>query len=455
MNKYKKRFREIRRGERGLNRFLKLSRSRSKRKKTNNTSFTINSTIPQLQKHTTAKKKKLHYNHILDLLMIEKPMSFCKHCPPFPKNETLYVPEFFSINRDAEGTFGFLKLLMHYLVKGEANTITIDYAACKKIDLGASICFDVILKSYHSFIEKPNNSHLVPKSIKVKNHNSDINKFLYTVGAFKNINKVNHRDTYPEIETFDLIEGRKNQGTGAKEIHGTKLVEYLEKCLKKMDMSLNQSTMENFGNLFGEVFANAEDHSSSSYRYAIGYFEKKNQREIGEFQFVIFNFGDSIYERLLDEESCKNPLILEEMKELSREYTKKGWWFFRQFEEETLWTLYALQDGVSSVSEHRGNGTIKFIESFFDLKGNYDHDEENSQMILYSGNTKITFDGTYKTAPKDNQAGESHKIIAFNEVNTLNEPPNKKFVTFVPNYFPGTMIYAKIFIKPENLRNNV
>lgn len=463
MNKKRRRFAELRRNARGLKRFLKASRKRRRK------IIFVNHYRPKVEIHTNREdktsKKKGDKNQdgspklpeVLDYLINQRAHSFTNKQTKVPQNGILYVPEYFSISQYPDQSFFFLKQLILSLHLGKKKTVQIDYRRCKEIDLGASICFDVILKEYRSFYSNPNFPNNKRKEVRAINlTNPSTIKFLQTIGVYRTLKAFDTANKFPDTITFDLIEGRQNQGIGEKEIHGTLLVEYLEKCLDKMGKFLNQDSKENLATIFGEVFANSEDHSSLKVRYAIGYFDKIQHGEssIGKFQFVIFNWGQSIYERLTDDKYCLNTSIRDEMSLLSKKYTEEGWLRSPKFKEETLWTLYALQDGVSSIAKDRGSGTINFIENFFDLKGEDNNDSEDSRMYLYSGNTRIIFDGKYRTEYKENNEGETHKIIAFNSKNSIFEPPDEKFVTFVPNYFPGTMIYAKIFIKPENLTEN-
>ena len=124
--------------------------------------------------------------------------------------------------------------------------------------------------------------------------------------------------------------------------------------------------------------------------------------------------------------------------------------FDEDFKEETLWTLYALQDGVSSVSPHRGSGTIKFIDYFFRLKGD-DGLDNVSRMTLLSGNTSITFDGSHKILTKIKE-NEEYKMMTFNPQGDLGYKPDEKYVKFVPNYFPGTIIISKILIREDDVK---
>jgi len=164
--------------------------------------------------------------------------------------------------------------------------------------------------------------------------------------------------------------------------------------------------------------------------------------------------GQTIYEKFADI-NCPNQAIVKKMSELSGEYTQRNLFLIKQFEEECLWTLYALQEGVTSVisNKRRGNGSIQFIESFFNIKGVNHSADEISQLNILSGNTRIIFDGKYniKENIKDN---ERFKVMTFNESGKIEEPPDKNYVKFVDNYFPGTMICAKILLNDDDLIDN-
>lgn len=101
---------------------------------------------------------------------------------------------------------------------------------------------------------------------------------------------------------------------------------------------------------------------------------------------------------------------------------------------------------------NKRNGTIQFIDSFFKLKGN-DKADNISRMYLLSGNTRIEFDGTYKLVDIKDENGTSRGIISFNKSGKLTDVPDKKYVYTVPNYFPGTAIFAKLLINDDDLNN--
>lgn len=377
-----------------------------------------------------------------------------------PKREDgrLQLPAIFSLSENYAESMYFLKRLFYVLHHCRLTHVYIDYEKCISLDLDASICMDLILINFINHYK-----HCVKKGhiIKIdeiiplnfKNENKEIGKVLYSIGAQKNINglKIN----FPDVIAFDLRIGDNHDPNkaGVKEIHETEIVDYVLQCLKKMNRSLTPSAETNLSKVVGEVMANAEEHSKFRYRYAIGYFQDIEDavERGGIFKLVIFNFGQTIYESFLNPDS-PNLEVIEQMKNLSKKFTERGMIFKSSFEEETLWTLYSLQEGVTSKKDwKRGNGSIRFIESFFNLKDVSEKDN-SSKLTLISGNTKIVFDGSYSLLSKQkNVTGKKYKLMTFNKSGEINELPDKKYVTFVPQYFPGTIISAKISLTYNNI----
>jgi hypothetical protein len=279
----------------------------------------------------------------------------------------------------------------------------------------------------------------------------DIIKVLFSIGAYRNIHGLYIESK--DIEALPaLVNSRERPDVWQKsEIDQTKIVEYIKKCLLHFNRELSVDEESGFYKVIGEVMSNAEEHSTMPHRFAIGFFQEKHNTDgdFGIFNFSIFNFGDTIYQTF-KAPTCQNTGVVALMNELSENYTRKGLFRKAEFEEETLWTLYALQEGVTSKPKKRGNGSIQFIENFFRLKGDGDNDNI-SKLAIISGNTRILFDGTYKIIEKPYAGSKKpFKMITFNESGDISDKPDKNFVTFAPHFFPGTLISARILIRFNN-----
>jgi hypothetical protein len=230
---------------------------------------------------------------------------------------------------------------------------------------------------------------------------------------------------------------------------------------------LRDEQMSTLVDLIAEVLGNAEEHSgrpntaSSPAWYAIGYHKRSaDPAKGGECHIVLFNFGDSIFQSLNSPET--SDMLKKEISNLADVHRASG--FFEliaevakgllllrtQFwKEDALWTLYALQEGVSRFrhqpgNEDRGNGTVRMIEFFRKLASS------KPKMVILSGRTWILFDGTHslKTIVKD---GEERKVIAFNAENDLSLPPESKYVRTLDRHFPGTLVSLKFTLRSEDL----
>lgn len=376
-------------------------------------------------------------------------------------NGELLIPECFSLIENSIESFDFLKKLLVTLHVNKVEKVILDYSACKRIDVDASICMDIILGEFIMFFTKCTQlgygDDICIKSIKPINFEDkeNVKKVLFSIGAYRNIR--GFKIDYPDIIDLPVItNNNESEDVWSKsEVDLTKIVEYIKRCLGRLNRELTIEAENEFYKVIGEIMSNALEHSTTPYSYAIGFFQEthNDNEHFGVFNFSIFNLGETIYQTFKSD-NCQNMKAVSEMNALSDNFTKNGFFKKASFEEETLWTLYSLQEGITSKPKKRGNGSIQFIENFFKLKGDMLKDNISS-MVIVSGNVRIVFDGTYQIIEKAKEgSNRQYKFITFNESGEINDEPNKKFVTFAPNFFPGTLISARILIKFDNTNTN-
>ncbi len=388
------------------------------------------------------------------------PELFSKTKFSYKDNGHLFIPNCFSLIENYAESFDFLKHLFVVLHRNKSNKVLLDYSRCERIDVDASICMDIMLSefiSHFNHCRRLGYRDIFNKGITPINYqNENIKKVLFSIGAYRNIK--GFRINYPDVLDLPvLINDHDNPNVWSKsEVDLTNIVEYIKLCLKRLNRELTVDAENEFYKVIGEVMSNALEHGTMRHSFAIGFFQEthNDDEHFGVFNFSIFNFGDTIYQTF-KKESCPNKKAVKQMTDLSEDYTKKGWFKKADFEEETLWTLYALQEGVTSKEKKRGNGSIQYIENFFKLKGDVNHDDF-SQLVLVSGNTRITFDGRYSITERQ-KLGEKrkYKMITFNKSGEITDEPDKNFVTFAPHFFPGTMISARILIKYDNTNQQI
>ena len=404
---------------------------------------------PNLKYVTTHEKSPFN----LERIRKSKPLMNC--------NERIEIPNKFSFLDNTEQSIDVFSKMLSALLLGNKNSVTFDYINCNEIDLCTQVIFDIILKEYDKFTKLSVNKKLPWPRIHggVNMHNESVSKMMWSVGSPSNlgIKSNNFRDVEKlNLQIYDHTKEKDaNRRMEKKDIDTTEIAEYVMNSLKKVGKKLTPRKRDDLCNVIGEILINAEEHSTTKHRISCGYFIEKNikDKHYGLFQLVILNFGQTIYEKFKSED-CPNKDIVDNMKRLSKKYTESFFFIPRKFEEETLWTLYALQEGVTSISTDsykRGNGSIRFIESFFNIKGSQ-RDDNISRMTIVSGNTKIVFDGSYSITDGKSSNGTCHKMMTFNKSGSLDDKPDNEYVKHTDYYFPGTMICAELLLNDDDVK---
>jgi hypothetical protein len=382
----------------------------------------------------------------------------------YKTNGIINIPENFSILDNPDESYPALRKLISALLLENHLNVLLNYENCKNIELSTQILLDVILidfktiKEKHIKIERQKRD-LFPQIGHINLIDKKLQKLIYSVGSPVNLG--GQQMNFPDTVKYQLrvhnnrVDKDINKRMTQKELDTTEMADYVIDCLKKMHKKLTPEKLNDLCTVIGEILINAEEHSTTQHRFSIGYFkeETEDDNHFGLFRLVILNFGKTIYEKFKSDD-CPNRNIVESMKGLSKSYTKKSLFKKGEFEEESLWTLYALQEGVTSVSQDsykRGNGSIRFIESFFNIKGSEQVDNI-SQMSIVSGRTRIIFNGKYCISPKTNANGEEFKVMTFNKSGNIEDKPDNECILYSKNYFPGTMISAKILLNDDDIK---
>jgi len=378
---------------------------------------------------------------------------------------TITIPEKFSILDNPNESYTTLRKLISALFLEDSNVVTLDYQNCKNTELSTQTLLDIILMDFVKFRTKCKHIDRQKRDlfpiIGANNINDvTVKKMLFSVGSPVNLGI--QENNFSDIEKYKLRvhnnrkEKDENKRMAQKELDTTEMADYVINCLARMNKKITPVKLNDLCTVIGEILINAEEHSTTQHRFSIGYFKEEmdNGNHFGLFRLVILNFGKTIYEKFKSDD-CPNKNIVNKMNELSASYTKKSWFRSGEFEEESLWTLYALQEGVTSVSQEsykkRGNGSIRFIESFFNIKGSQETDN-TSQMSIVSGRTRIIFDGKYCIKEKTNADGEIFKVMTFNDSGNIDDKPDSKCVICSKDYFPGTIISAKILLNDDDIQ---
>lgn len=192
---------------------------------------------------------------------------------------------------------------------------------------------------------------------------------------------------------------------------------------------------------------NALEHGNGEWWMASS-FRKLADPAWGKCQITIFNLGDSIYEKLIGLPS-DSPI-----RATGEGYVRSQRNFFnRNWSEEGVWTLLALQKEVT----HRP-GSMKG-RGFLGMLKLLDYAIETCpagyapRMSILSGHTHLLLDGRYRY----DEAGREGKppMIALNHANDLAYPPNPAAARTLRNCFPGTMVSIQFYVSAHEHLNPV
>ena len=364
------------------------------------------------------------------------------------------IPETFSFIENPAQTLGTLYRLRAAIENQSASEVYFDHSKCKLLDLCASVVTDVLV------LRGKRQRHLrgtVLSASGTFSSDVDVNVLLKASGILKHLGVPDAglpKDVQQRLKLCPLKTGKPSppEQTSDSELAATELTRFFDSCLSTEKYVLKAEWKGKLISLITEVLDNCEQHANRDHHwYTIGHFNQLEGEAGGECHIVIFNLGDSIYESLKRNDTPES--LKRQISDLASTHRSRGFFGLgkAKWEEETLWTLYALQEGVSRFTDapggqDRGNGTVRMIKFFTDLAG------EHPKMALVSGKTFILFDGKYQLRDKLSEGGEKRKVIAFNERNDLGTPPDEEYVKSLPFKFPGTLVSLRFILHREFLK---
>lgn len=225
------------------------------------------------------------------------------------------------------------------------------------------------------------------------------------------------------------------------------------------DMELTGAGMGNLKNIFGELLCNAERHSIPGSRDGdwtmAAFMARRDKGSIDQeyvCQVAVMSLGQSIAESY---RTAPDPIA-----QGARAYAKKH----RNGRQsiETLMTLVALQDGVTTDAEawaegNAGMGMQHAIE-FFDRLGVDSDAIQSPRMTIISGQSCIMLKDAYirGTRPTGDSDGKlKPRQLWFNAKNDSHLRPDDKYVFDLKRKFAGTLVTMAFTLDLEYLRKTL
>lgn len=405
-------------------------------------------------KHRLLRWKSQTYSKIQSLTQEWKDtrsVSLLYKILPISKEESeeiIKIPRRFSFqdsHDECVAIFAALVSSLHHHMKD----ICLDFSDCEDVSVSTMSLLYILLHDYSSSRAKQRKkkSHtklsIVPPKWK---DDKRVLKFLKIFDIY------DYKEFTPEDGEFlklpviagkfrnSFVENRK--ATAAK-----KIVEFInQSCLPAKKM-LSKNGRNLFESLTTEMLNNAEDHSFKKemwYVSGVTFHDSKKDADLLELNLTILNFGDSFFEGFekTKSENAENYQKLEKLHNFHRkQFTRK-----HQFEKESLFTLYMLNEGISRLKyedESRGNGTMQYLKAFADLedKGPQD-DKYKSKLKIITGHTTLTCDSDVAPFGEDSD----HLRISLNKEHDFKLLPEAQYLQHHRQYFPGTFIECKVFL---------
>ena len=360
------------------------------------------------------------------------------------------IPSNFSVLYNPEGVIRFLKRFYATLQSGAVKEIYLDYSACNELGLSASVVMDAIALAVDEYRSAKNNSLDWSGNLPKQKYAREIIRaggLPHHIGA-----EIYENTKIEQIEQFEMVRGSYNPQKKKAGIVATELTLYLDRCLHTQKYRLNELGKSLFSDMLGEVITNCEIHGGiNAMWYTQGYYKIIDEANVGEMQLVFLTIGDTIYEGLKKDTNEETRQKLEHMQTRQLQYMSNSW------NEETIYTVLALQEGISRLRTekiegyaYRGSGTVNLIERFYTIGGT-NNSTITPKMSIISGHTCIEFSDKYKLQKmqfkNDVIFGNSNsRIIAFNGENDIYKPADPRNVMYMKEYFPGTIISLKFYL---------
>lgn len=396
-------------------------------------------------------KRHIYTSRVLGLLT-DKDFSYARRIKPYVK---ISLPRVFSIINNPMGVLKIFDYASHISkLPIKIKEISISHRELIEIDLAAESILDLIIveidkeikskqRKFHIKGQYPKDEYLI--------------RLIRAIGIIKNLD-IKHEQLNHDEEKNLKIFHMKSKDTLQHDTVGTsdhkervtaKFVDHINSCLEANGRVLTEDAVSLLADYTGELLSNAEDHSGSKEWSIVGYLDNEHEGHLCE--IAIFNFGETIANtfKKLDANSYTMGLV---QPYIDLHVKKKL--FTDNWQENDLLSLISLQGDIStkneSCTDDRGQGTVEMIEFFQQMhKECLKHDKSCARMAILSGSTHILFDGAYSMS-KD-QAGRN--VIAFNEGNSLNDAPDKKYVTSLNGvYFPGTIISIRFPLQDAQIQ---
>lgn len=371
--------------------------------------------------------------------------------------EKIFIPATFCLEEHYNETIEIIGEIIVSIWYNVGKNITIDFSRCDNVGHSALFLLQILRLELQADFNDLNKRLSVLTSKTdiniIKSDNKNVNLSLLLCGYLNT--DVEVEDGVEPINTLGYLKGKKEQKhylENKKGLHANNIVGYINNCLKRNSFELSETGENDISSMVGEILSNAEDHSPFSTYYVTANYSQFNddkiENSVGELNILFLNFGYSIYEGFKEtkEENKKMYDLINQATTVIKMNSA--------FSDDNLFTLFALQDGVSRLkfsNASRGTGTMKFINCFFSFGDYQNSDKKQSpKLSILSGNTQLICDNKYQPFVKDNMY-----YVSLNDENDLSLPPKTSHLKDLKYKFPGTILSVKAYLNKDHISKKI
>lgn len=367
----------------------------------------------------------------------------------------IVIPKNFTLQNNYDNSIKLFKVILSSTYLSPYN-ITIDFSKCKHTNISTLLFLQILIQfefsEFKSRYQQKSAQSLNNKIIHITPSPFErTNKLLYSLNFIKKLsdNQIKKDDQFLPLELRVGVKSKIHYFENKKGQIATEVSDFVNYSMAGINYILNPTGKNKIQKLVDEILNNAEDHGSYNRWFVNGvsFKQRKNDKLMIEFNLCIINFGSSIFEGL-ELTKSENSRIYNKLEKV---YAKQmdsdnGYLDKAHHSKESLFTLYALQNGVSRLKfkeESRGKGTMTFLRSFIDLGVlGSKTDSEMPVLNIFSGKTAIKCDKKYK--PIEDKSG--NYVLPLNKSENLKYLPDKKYIKSNKEYFPGTILQIKLYL---------
>ena len=341
-------------------------------------------------------------------------------------------------------------LLLQDIAISECTTLTarLDFADAKILDIGPYIVWGLMSKGMSPYLIGGNMAIPVQKVIDAVN----LRKFM-RMAKFKG--SADNKDVW----AFPLKE--KNPGTPtADPAHAfgfskvaDQLVDAINEWLGALPkkLCLTQKSRPDINKIVTEVLENAERHAGTELEqwYVAGFMARydstdadNHSHEWYDCHIAFVNLGNTISEAMRG--STTTRIYNDLQSYLDKHYSPSG------PSRDTLATLYAMQDGISSLPEGAGGKGMMDMVELTNQLGHTEDIDHQPRISIISGKSCVQFAGPYKGCFFQNEESRV-RVQTFNTERRFDFPPDRRYVFDLDVKFPGTIVALRFSLDHEAL----